>query len=112
MGRHRCRCRARSKARTEDAARKPTARSVMGLRTGREGKWKIDRMGDRAACRLHPGVAQRRNGWRKGPRPEKRGERSEVPFFDRAGSLPDRISMLIRPAADGGRKPTHPALIL
>jgi hypothetical protein len=34
----------RSEARTEDAARKPTARSVMGLRTGRAGKGKIDPM--------------------------------------------------------------------
>jgi hypothetical protein len=109
--RHGCRCRARSRARTEDAARKPTARSVMGLRTGRAGKWKIDRMGDRAACRLHPGVAQRRTGGRKGPRPGKRGERSEVPVSERAGSPPDRIGMQIRPGGDGGRKPTHPAFI-
>jgi hypothetical protein len=65
------------------------------------------------SCRLQApsGGRHRRTGGRKGPRPEKRGERSEVPLFDRAGSLPDRISMLIRPAGDGGRKPTHPAFI-
>jgi hypothetical protein len=67
----------------------------MGLRTRREGKRKIDRMGDRAACRLQSGGRHRRTGWRKAPRPKKRGERSAVPFFDRAGSPLDQISMLI-----------------
>ena len=54
--RHGCRCRARSRARTEDAARKPTARSVMGLRTGSVGKRRIDLMGDRAVCAGDRGV--------------------------------------------------------
>ena len=94
-GSGRARCPARSKARTKDAARKPKARSVMGLRTGRAGKRKIDLMEDRADCWLHPVVAQRRTGWRKGPRPGKRGERSEVPVSERAGSPSDQISMLI-----------------
>lgn len=74
-------------------------------RARREGKRQIDLTVDRAACRLQSGGRPQAHRMEKGPRPEKRGERSVVPFYDRAGSPPDRIGMQIRPGGMVGASP-------
>jgi hypothetical protein len=109
--RHKRRCRARIKARTEDAARKPTARSVMGLWTGRGGKRWIDLMGDRAVC-----------AGDRGCRPEGTHDRRHLGLScqERCGRrsrmIPFRKSRIESPSRRGdergGRKPTHPAFTL
>lgn len=110
VARHSCRCRARSRARAEDVARKPEARSVMGLRARRVGKGKIDRMGDRAACAGARGCRPvGTHGRRLGLSGQERCRRRSrmIPFRKSRIESPSR-----RVDERGGRKPTHPALIL